>query len=72
MGVFPTNTNTHGRAPAAGGAMGGLAGIGRAGVPVRPGLHSTQAVQKTQPVQLPPIQRGRDAVLFAAVETMDL
>jgi transcription factor SFP1 len=74
MGVFPTNPTTAGRGPVPGNGMSGLAGIGRAGVPVRPGIHSASAAvaKPTPPVQLPPIQRGRDAVLFAAVETMDL
>lgn len=69
--MFPTNPTTAGRGPTTGNGMSGLAGIGRAGVPVRPGIHSAP-VPKPMPVQLPPIQRGRDAVLFAAVETMDL
>ncbi|KAI9639638.1 uncharacterized protein MKK02DRAFT_39961 [Dioszegia hungarica] len=74
MGVFPPNTT-----PARAGMPGGLAGIGRAGVPVRPSIHSAggmgnglmQGQKPAPPPQLPP-QRGRDAVLFAAVETMDL
>lgn len=73
MGVFPTPTTNNPNRP----GPGGLAGIGRAGVPVRPGqgpLHQNGLMQgqKPAPAPLPPIQRGRDAVLFAAVETMDL
>lgn len=74
MGVFPTANQPRPGVP----GLGGLAGVGRAGVPVRPALsqqgpgHGLMQGQKPAPAPLPPIQRGRDAVLFAAVETMEL